>query len=122
MTRNDPSVFPLREGVNVPREMIAGHAAALMRAHGESIEVLAARGGISVFELLLLIPGPDGVDPSVHQRNICDLTLTQAIARLTDVLAAFHKKREEEAELAMLAMMEAEAAAADAGAEAGAAG
>ncbi len=106
MSGPDLTSFPLREGGSVPRELVAPFADVLARGHGLSIAHLAARGGISVFELLLLLPPPDGVDVATHRRNVCDLTLGQAKKALSDELAAFHKKKEAEAEAEMLKSME----------------
>lgn len=90
----------------MPRDLLVPHTAALARGHGVSLNVLAMRGGISVYELLLLLPPADGVDAATHRNNVCDLTISQALKALERELAAFHKRKEEEAELAMLAMME----------------
>lgn len=107
----DPTIFPLREGGSVPREIVAVHEARLRLCHGVPLVALATRGGISVFELLLLQPPPAGVDRETHTRNICDLTVTGAMKALEQLLTAWHKQREADAEAAMLAMMEAEDAA-----------
>ncbi|MCX5762091.1 MAG: hypothetical protein NTW72_11435 [Gemmatimonadetes bacterium] len=106
MAAIDPTTFPLREGVTVPRDLVAAHTATLVRCHGESLNVIAARGGISVFELLLLQPPPSGTDAATHRRDVCDLSVTGALKALTGVVDAFYKKREADAEAAMLAMME----------------
>lgn len=90
----------------MPRELVVPLTDALARGHGLSLRMLAARGGISVFELLLLLPPPEGTDAATHQRNVCDLTLSQAMNALAKELAAFHARREAEAEAAMLAAME----------------
>lgn len=106
----DPTSFPLREGGNVPRDLVAPHAAALARCHGVSLHVLASRGGISVFELLLLQPVPAGTTRATYQQGILDLSVTGAMLALSRLLTQWHKQKEADAEAAMLAMMEAEAA------------
>ncbi|MDQ8153704.1 MAG: hypothetical protein P3B98_03490 [Gemmatimonadota bacterium] len=106
MTASDFSSFPIREGGSVPRDLILPHADALMRGHGISLKMLAARGGISVFEMLLLLPPLDNADTATHRSNVCDLTLNQALAALQTQLNAYHKRKEEEAEAEMLKMME----------------
>lgn len=102
----DFTSFPIREGGSVPRDLVLPFADALMRGHGVTLKMLAARGGISVYEMLLLIPPTDGADPMTHRHNVCDLTLSQAMAALQQALLAYHKKKEEEAEAEMLRMME----------------
>lgn len=109
----DPTTFPLREGVVVPRDMVAMHTATLERTHGVSLRALAGHGGISVYELLLLQPVPSDMDRARFERDIFDLTVPGALRRLHGAIEAFMKQREADAEAAMLAMMEAEA---DAGA------
>ena len=106
MSAPDITSFPLREGGSVPRDLVAPHAEALARGHGVSINVLAMRGGISAFELLLLLPPAEGATAKQHCNWVCDLTLSQAINEITKAIAAFHKRKEEEAEAAMLKMME----------------
>jgi hypothetical protein len=103
---SDPTSFPLREGGSVPRELILMHEATLVRCHGVSLINLAARGGISVYEVLLLQPPPAGINKTTYTNNICDLTVSGAQQALDGVLAAFHAKKEADAEAAMLAMME----------------
>jgi len=71
-----------------------------------SINALALRGGISAFELLLLMPPADGETVEKHRNRVCDFTLSQAVNEVTKEVAAFHKRKEEEAEAAMLKMME----------------
>jgi len=90
----------------VPFDFVKPHIDALARGHGISIKILAAQGGISVFEMLLLLPPSDGTDVQTYRRNVCDLTLSQAVQRLQSELLAFHKRKEEEAEAAMLKAME----------------
>ncbi len=102
----DVTSFPLREGGSVPRDLVAPLADVLARGHGATVHVLARRGGISVFELLMLLPPPEGVDVSAHRRAVCDLTLSQAFHALATEITAFHKRKEADAEAAMLAMME----------------
>lgn len=104
----DPTIFPLREGGSVPRDMVAVHEARLTLCHGVPLTTLAARGGISVFELLLLQPAPAGIDRDTYTHGVCDLTVTGAMSSLSRLLTAWHKQREADAEAAMLAMMEAE--------------
>jgi len=106
----DPTSFPLREGGSVPRDMLAPHAATLARCHGVALNVLASRGGISVFELLLLQPAPAGTSRAAYEHGILDLSLTGAMQALSRLLTQWHKQREADAEAAMLAMMEADAA------------
>lgn len=102
----DSSSFPIREGGSVPRELIAPYTDALARGHGVSLNVLAMRGGISVYELLLLLPPAEGVSPQMHRSNVCDFTLSQALAELQRRLVTYHQQKEAEAEAAMLKMME----------------
>ncbi len=106
MSTSDFSSFPLREGGTVPRELVTPLAEALQRGHGASVNMIALRGGISVFELLLLLPPRDGLTVEQHRRRVCDFTLAQALNEITKEVAAFHKRREEEAEAAMLKAME----------------
>lgn len=90
--------------------MLAPHVATLARSHGVSLDVLASRGGISVFELLLLQPVPAGTNRTANQQGILDLSVTGAMLALSRLLTQWHKQKEADAEAAMLALMEAEAA------------
>ena len=94
----------------MPRDLVAAHADELARVYCASLDTLAACGGISVFELLMLLPPAEGTDQATHRRRICALTLNQAMQMKNEKLSAFHVKREADAEAAMLAMMEAESA------------
>jgi hypothetical protein len=98
----DPALFPLREGVTVPRDMVEPHAAALHRTYGTSLETLAKYGGISIYELLVLLPPTGGQDPGAHRRRIFELTLKQAMGELTRARTEWQAKREADAEAAML--------------------
>ena len=102
----DFSSFPIREGGSVPREFVLPFTDALLRGHGGSLKLLAEHGGISVFEMLLLVPPAEGIDPAAHRQAVCDLTLSQAMQAMQRELAAFHKRKEAEAEAEMLRMME----------------
>lgn len=106
MSGSDITSFPLREGGSVPRDLVIPLADALARGHGLTIPHLAARGGISVFELLLLLPPAEGVDVATHRNNVCDLTLSEARQAISRELTAFHKRKEAEAEAEMLRQME----------------
>lgn len=106
----DPTLFPLREGSNVPRELIAPFAARLARQYGGPLDAIALRGGISLYELLLLQPAPEGKTQVEHEHAVCDLTLRDAKQQVQQLRAAHQAKKEADAEAAMLAMMEAEEA------------
>jgi hypothetical protein len=106
MYSSDPTSFPLREGGSVPRDLVNPLADALARGHGLTVPLLAAGGGISAFELLMLLPPPEGVDVATHRRNVLDLTLSQALHQVSKEITAFHKRREAEAEAEMLKQME----------------
>lgn len=94
----------------MPRELVAAHAAELGRVYGTSLDVIAACGGISVYELLLLLPADGGVDEVSHRRSVCGMTLNRAMRIKAEKVSAAYANREADAEAAMLAVMEAEAA------------
>ena len=100
------SSFPVREGGSVPREFVLPLEDGLNRGYGISLKSLARRGGVSVYELLLLLPPPEGMDPSDYKRRICELTISEALRTLDNELTKYHKKKEAEAEAEMLRMME----------------
>ncbi len=102
----DPSRFPLREGGTVPRDLVLPHAATLDRRYLGTLDTLVQRGGISVFELLMLQPPPPGATPAAHARDICGLTVVQAMARISGIVAAWQAKFDADAEAAMLAMFD----------------
>ena len=100
----DPTLFPLREGTTVPRDLVVPHTATLWRRYGITLDALGVRGGISVYELLMLQPPPEGTDAATHMRNICECTVQQAMSVLSRLVVAWQAKRD--ADAARLAMME----------------
>jgi hypothetical protein len=90
--------------------MVEPYAAVLQRNYDASLDVLARRGGISVYELLLLMPSVGGREPGRHRSHVLDLTLTQAMGELSRARLDWQTKREADAEAAMLAMAEPEQA------------
>jgi hypothetical protein len=106
----DPTLFPLRDGPLIPRELILPFAAQLQKQYGGTLDAIAKRGGISVFELLMRQPAPEGKTQTAHELAVFEMTLTEAKGQLGRVLAAHQAQKEADAEAAMLAMMEAEGA------------
>ncbi|MBI3567754.1 MAG: hypothetical protein HY084_06065 [Gemmatimonadetes bacterium] len=102
----DPTIFPLREGGFVPRDLVAPHADTLARRYGGTIESLAARGGISVYELLLLHPALEETELATCARDVYCLTVSQAMRVMSKRLAEWQARRDADAEAAMLAMFE----------------
>ena len=102
----DPTLFPLREGTTVPRDLVVPHTATLWRRYGVTLDTLVIRGGISVYELLMLQPAPEGTDAATHVRNICECTVRQAMSVLSPIVTEWQAKRDADAEAAMLAMMD----------------
>lgn len=102
----DFSSFPVREGMSVPRDFVLPMEDGLVRGYGVSLKQLARRGGVSVYELLLLLPPPDGTTVETHRRRVCDLTVSEALNALDEALVQFHKQKEAEAEAEMLRLME----------------
>jgi hypothetical protein len=106
----DPTLFPLRDGPLIPRELVQPFAVLLQKQYGGTLDAIAKRGGISVFELLMRLPAAEGKTQSEHELAAFEMTLTDAKGELTRVLAAHQAQKEADAEAAMLAMMEAEGA------------
>ena len=105
--RTDPTIFPLREGGTVPRDLVAPYTATLGRRYGGTLESLAERGGISVYELwVLLQAAPSCIVPPGVANEIYGLTVVEAMRALSRHLADWEAKRAADAEAAMLAMFE----------------
>lgn len=106
MSTSEFSSFPLREGGSVPREFVLPMEDALLRGYGQSLKMLAARGNVSVYEILMHLPAPEGVDQQSHRRSVCEMTISEARGALEEELLKFHKKKEADAEAEMLRLME----------------
>ena len=70
--------------VAVPWAMIAQHEAQALKNHSQSLEQLAARGGLATFKALAVIEGRSlpqrPVDHAAHNRKLLDMVYEQKIA------------------------------------------
>ena len=98
--------FPLRGGGAIPWGVIAPHAARVAARHGAPLPTIAKYGGLSAFEVLMLVRARPGATAAARVAAVEDLTLTTSGVALKQVVRAWRVGCEQAAEAAMLAAME----------------